>query len=369
MLLEEGQKVRDTYEVDRFLGEGAFAEVYRVIHRFLGRQAMKVFKTPGLSLNKIEELLEEAVLLSKIGHPNIIRVFDANILSIRGKEFGFFTMEYVAGGSLDQFWQSHGDKFLEIDTTIDIIRQTCRALAVAHGESPPIIHRDVKPHNILVGYDQGGMRIRLSDFGLAKKVNPLTLLASSKGTLAFKSPEAMEDLQSDSTAGDIWALGVTLYLMLTDRLPYSRVEDRKQFSKKRFNRALIQPSDFNYRVGKELDDIVNRCLEVDPNDRYPSAIELMEDLEELDPVIGKPAKKETKRKELSVDSSKNALGKHTPVNERSAKNKAEKAIRMAKKTSRIMDAADLLEEAINEWPPLREKYEYRLNLWKRGLTL
>ena len=77
-LLEDGQVIRDTYEVERFLGEGAFPEVYRVKHRFLGRQAMKVFKRVGMDLKEIEEMLGEAILLSQIGHPNIVRVFDAN---------------------------------------------------------------------------------------------------------------------------------------------------------------------------------------------------------------------------------------------------------------------------------------------------
>src|SRR5881398_3057007 len=106
-LLEEGQTVRDTYEVERFLGEGAFAEVYRVRHRFLGRQSMKVFKAPGLTLPELEQMLGEAVVLSRLNHPNIVRIFDANVFDFQGQTLGFFTMEYVAGGSLDQFWRSY----------------------------------------------------------------------------------------------------------------------------------------------------------------------------------------------------------------------------------------------------------------------
>jgi eukaryotic-like serine/threonine-protein kinase len=79
-LLENSQTIRDTYEVERFLGEGAFAEVYRVKHRFLGRQAMKVFKRVGMNLDEIQDMLGEAILLSRIGHPNIVRVVDANVL-------------------------------------------------------------------------------------------------------------------------------------------------------------------------------------------------------------------------------------------------------------------------------------------------
>ena|SRR5947209_346103 len=98
-LLEEGQTVRDTYEVERFLGEGAFAEVYRVKHRFLGRQAMKVFKRVGMNLEEIHEMLGEAILLSRIGHPNIVRVFDANVLEAAQGTCGYFTMENIPGGS------------------------------------------------------------------------------------------------------------------------------------------------------------------------------------------------------------------------------------------------------------------------------
>ena len=78
--------------------------------------------------------------------------------------------------SLDKFWRSHGGRLVPISTTIDLIKQVCRGIAQGHGEKPPIIHRDIKPQNILVGYEPDGLRARVSDFGLAKTVNPLTLL-------------------------------------------------------------------------------------------------------------------------------------------------------------------------------------------------
>jgi hypothetical protein len=166
-LLDEGQVIRGTYEVERMLGEGAFGEVYRVKHRFLGRQAMKVFKIVGMTIQETEEMLGEALMLSRIGHPNIVRVFDANTTDTSRGICGFFTMEYVAGGSLEQFWRSHGNRYVPVETAVEIIRQVCRGLTVAHEETPPIVHRDVKPQNILVGYDGGGLRARLTDFGLA----------------------------------------------------------------------------------------------------------------------------------------------------------------------------------------------------------
>ena len=269
-LLREGQIVRDTYEVERFLGEGAYAEVYRVKHRFLGRQAMKVFKKVG-TLDETQEMLGEAILLSRIGHPNIIRVFDANTVTTAKGPCGFFTMEYVAGGSLESYWISHRERFVPIEDTLLILTQVCQGLAVAHEEHPPIIHRDIKPQNILVGYDAGGLRARISDFGLAKPVDPLTLLVSARGTLGFKAPETLRDPHADSRAGDVWALGTTAYLLLTDHLPFETPRGLESFLGDQFRQAPPSPSTFNPNVAPALDRIVLRMLERDPDDRPQSA--------------------------------------------------------------------------------------------------
>jgi len=108
---------------------------------------------------------------------------DANILEISGATFGYFTMEYIPGGTLERYWCSYENNLMPVEEVIDVIKQACSGLAVAHSENPPVIHRDIKPQNILIGYDSGGMRVKVSDFGLAKRVNPMTLLASAKGTL------------------------------------------------------------------------------------------------------------------------------------------------------------------------------------------
>src|SRR4051812_30491503 len=118
-LLQEGEAIHGEYKVERFLGEGAFAEVYRVKHSVLGRQAMKVFKTPG-SYDETIQALGEAIMLSQMGHRNIIRVFNAGIMETNKGQRGFFTMEYVAGGSLQQFWQSFGDQFVPTDVAVGI---------------------------------------------------------------------------------------------------------------------------------------------------------------------------------------------------------------------------------------------------------
>jgi len=180
-----------------------------------------------MTLEEIEKMLGEAVLLSRIGHPNIIRVFEANILEISRTTYGFFTMEYIPGGTLNRYWQSYGSKLMSVEEAVEIMKQVCSGLSIAHCETTPVIHRDIKPQNILIGYDSGGMRVKVSDFGLAKRVNPMTLLASAKGTLGFKPPESLENL--DSCAADVWALGTTLYLLLTDKLPFPSLDEKIHF--------------------------------------------------------------------------------------------------------------------------------------------
>ena len=363
MILKEDSRIRDTYEVDLFLGEGAFAEVYRVKHKFLGRQAMKVFKFPSPQIKEIERDLAEATLLSKIGHPNIIRVFDAGILETDAGMRGYFTMEYVPGGTLESFWHSHRGSLVPIADTVNIIRQVCIGLAVSHSEQPPIIHRDIKPQNILVGYDVEGLRIRISDFGLAKAVNPLTLIASSRGTPAFKAPECMENM--DSCAGDVWGVGVTLYLLLTDRLPFP-VESRMDLTTgKCWKHPFIPASEFNPRIDDKLESIVSRSLKLNSNERYSNAMEMLEDLMQWEA----PKPKGSIKDKGSADISKTALGSISKPDNTNARALATEALNLAQNASKIMEAADLLEEALTKQPDLRQKYEYQLRLWRRGISV
>jgi serine/threonine-protein kinase len=276
-------------------------------------------------------------------------------------------MEYVAGGSLERFWRSHGNRFVPIETAIDLIRQVCRGLSVAHQEQPPLVHRDIKPQNILVGYEPDGLRARVSDFGLAKHVNPLTLLASARGTPCFKSPEVFQDPQSDSCAGDVWAIGSTLYLLLTDRLPYGGPGEIGPLDPKCFQRPLLPPSRFNIQVDGDLDSIVARSLAANPKDRYPNAGGMLEDLSAWKPrpcerPIHAPATE-------SWQASKGVLGTWSPGNESEARKAAAKAIELARGANALGEAADLLEEAFNKWPGLRTEYQDQLRLWRRGISM
>ena len=363
-LLSEGTKIRDTYEVERFLGEGAFAEVYRVNHKFLGRQAIKVFKQTNLCMDDVTKMLGEAILLSKIGHPNIVRVFDANVIETEKGICGFFTMEYIPGGTLDKFWHSFGAKKVPVETTIDLIKQICRGLSVAHNSNPPIIHRDIKPQNILVGYETEGLRARLSDFGLAKEVNPLTLLATAAGTIAFKPPEIFKgNRHCDSPSGDIFALGVTLYLLLTDELPFDVDPDFCWESDPEKWETPDNPSDWNVNVDYALDKIVLKCLDFNPDNRYQNATELLNALE-----------KWSRREHVNKTSlQNNSLSKKTffvseNINEEVGKNMVQEAKLLARQ-GLLGNAADKMEEAFNSCPSLRSKYAEKVRLWRMGISM
>jgi serine/threonine protein kinase len=363
-ILEEGQKIRDTYEVERFLGEGAFAEVYRVKHRFLGRQAMKVFKASGMTLSDIEDIMGEAIMLSRIGHPNIVRVFDANTVDTTKGLYGYFTMENVPGGSLEKFWQSYGTSFVPVETAVDLIKQVCRGIALAHREEPPIVHRDIKPQNILVGYEADGLRARVSDFGLAKRVNPLTLLATAAGTISFKPPEAFTDCKGDSCAADVWAIGTTLYLLLADQLPYSFPTDLGWGSRDLFKEAVRPASDLNADVNRSLDRIILRALNIRPEGRYLNAGEMLDALEQWRPGVDQLSDKVS-----LADMSKSALGgAHSSPNQTAAQTLAKDAFEF-KKQGRLSDAADVMEEAFNKWPELRQKYAAQVRLWRCGISM
>jgi eukaryotic-like serine/threonine-protein kinase len=363
-LLQPEDVVRDTYTVERQLGEGAFAEVYRVKHRFMGRQAMKVFKASAPSLKRIEDDLKEATLLSSMKHSNLVEVYDANVVMIRSAEHGYFTMNYMPGGTLERYWRSFVHRMVPVKDCVDIILQAARGLAVAHAQTPPIIHRDIKPPNILISFGLERINARLSDFGLAKAANPLTLQVDAGGTIDFKPPEAFDN--EDSCAADIWALGTTLYLILTDKLPFPPSSSEDARDRGRFHRPLRPPSFYNADVNDPLEAILYRCLAHKPADRYQSATELLHDLERWSPNFL------TRGSSLSrcSFSSKDAIAERSKHDLQSeARQALREAERLSQNPSQLTSAADLLEEAISKDPMLDPYYREILELWRKGVMV
>lgn len=363
-LLEEGQNIRDTYVVERLIGEGAHAEVYRVRHKFLGRQAMKVLKQPGVTEAEIKALLKEASILTQIGHPNIIRVFDANTVMADGHERGYFTMEYVAAGTLEDHRNKSTSGPIHAQTAVTLVVQLAEGLAVAHGQKPAIIHRDLKPQNILVCDGPEGLTVKISDFGLAQEVNPLTLMTTAAGTLAFKAPEAVFEGGVDSKASDIWSVGVILYLLLTDRLPYPAPTEWG-WSNKAFQQPHRPPSLFNVDANEALDSIVRKCLRIEPHQRYAKITALLNDLKRWKPSRRPEATvalQEVGTKEFNEDRKDTQ-----PQPDADSQSLLKAALDLANQ-QKLDEAADKLEEAIRIQPSLRATHGKRVALWRKGLS-
>ncbi|MDG4787793.1 protein kinase [Micromonospora sp. WMMD1102] len=345
-MLASGDRVTETLVVDRLLGEGAFAEVHRVRHEYLGWQAMKVFKQV-VSLDETRTLLEEARLLSTLGHPNIVRVFDAGTVRTSNGVRGFFTMEYVAGGSLERLIRAHAPA-MPVELAVEAAEQIAAGLTVAHEQDPPILHRDLTLANILVGYDGSGLRVRVSDFGLAKRADPFTMLASAQGTFAFMAPEVLRR-EGYSRASDVWSVGTIGYLLLTGRLPYDDGAPLSSYSPGRFARAPLPPSRYHPEVDPELDRIILSALQVDPADRPASAGVLAAELR--DRRLGGAAS-----------------GRGGPPDAR-ARRLATEALALARQAGQLDRAAELMAEALELAPDLRARYQPRLALWRRGVTM
>lgn len=351
-LLNSGDRVGETLVVDRLLGEGAFAEVHRVRHEYLGWQAMKVFKRIA-SREETRAMLGEARLLSTLGHPNIVRLFEASTVPTPEGLRGYFTMEYVPGGSLERLAAAHRPT-VPTELVAEVMAQIASGLAVAHAQDPPIVHRDVTLANILVGYDAGGMRIRVSDFGLARRADPFTRLASAQGTFAFMAPEVLRN-QGYSCAGDVWSLGTIAYLLLTNHLPYDGGRF-SSYSPARFTRPLLPPSRYNETVDPELDRIVLATLEVDPAGRPANAGVLKEALA-------------NRRRLLAKDPPPEISSPAPAPPTVRAQHLADEALALARVPGELERAADLMEEAVNLSPRLRELHLARLLRWRRGVIM
>lgn len=272
-------EIRETYTVDAFLGQGAFGAVYKVRHRFLGIQALKVFHPGSIVADKEAELFNEAFILAKIAHDNVVRVFEANAFRYDGRRFYYIATEFVNGLSLAEYIENKVR--LSIEEAFALQKDICRGLSQAHKMSPPVVHRDVKPHNILLLIKDGKASAKVADFGLAQHVDPETRLITAGGTLAYMPPEGFWNYESP--ASDVFSAGIVFYLMLTGVPPY--VMPAETYTQKAQAEAAIKasrnkippaPSSFNSDLDKEIDAIVLKALAVNMNDRYQDASEFLE---------------------------------------------------------------------------------------------
>jgi len=348
---EIGSVIRDTYTILEKLGEGAFSEVYLVRHKFLGLQAFKIFKTNSAS--PTSDQFREAFLLSRIAHPNIIRIFEANRITDSESAKCYVTMEYAAGGTL--YSHLRANRPLSIERAVEFGKQICSGLAAAHSQKPPIIHRDIKPQNIVVTTTESETVLKLADFGLAKNIDPKVRMVSAAGTLLYMPPEGFHNYETP--ASDVYSVGIVLYEMLTGSFPFEMVDssDEQQFRLRlaKTRAKLPQPpSAIVKKIEPWLDDVCMKALQPDLRNRFPSAIEFLAALQ-------------------SGSRSPEPPSKVSPSKEirESALQKISEAIKLSAQYAELPKAIRLMEEAISENNELRIRYGPMLEKWKSGVVL
>jgi eukaryotic-like serine/threonine-protein kinase len=269
-ILRPGDVLGERYEILQLLGEGGMGAVYKAKDRELDRfVALKLIR-PELAANPaiLARFKQELLLAHQVTHKNVIRIYD--LTDADGVKF--IAMEYIEGVDLRHLLLDHG-KFSAAEA-VAIIRQVCLALDAAH--SVGVIHRDLKPQNIM--QDKQG-RILVMDFGLARSVQSegMTQTGALVGTMEYMSPEqAMGDTLDQRS--DLFALGLIFFELLTGKMPY-KAETALASLLKRSRERAIPALELEPTIPKGLSDIVARCLERDLTLRYKSAQEILDDLD------------------------------------------------------------------------------------------
>jgi len=259
------------YRVTEKLGSGGMADVFKAVDDVLGRTvALKVLHAhyatdPGF----VARFRQEAQAAANLSHPNIVNIFDW------GKEGDtyFIVMEYVRGIDLKALINEKGPA--PADKAAEYASQVCAALSVAHGYD--IVHRDIKPHNIVLTPDGS---VKVMDFGIARAGNStLTQTGSVLGTAHYVSPEQAQG-RTVGPQSDLYSLGVVLYELTTGRVPFEG-DSPVAVALKQVNDEPVPPRQINPDIPPSMEAVILRAMQKDPADRYASAEEMRRDLQRV----------------------------------------------------------------------------------------
>jgi serine/threonine protein kinase len=275
VVLFVGQLVSEKYRLLQPIGEGGMASVWSARHELLGRDvALKLAPVFGDPV-QTNRFLREAQIIGQFEHPNIVNVLDAGEVADQG--YLFLAMELLRGKPFSALIA--GGRVLEPSEVLPILIGVCKGLEAAHDAG--VVHRDVKPENVFLAETTGGMTAKLVDFGisLAKSSGSarITIDGQILGTPAYMSPEQARGKGEVGAAADIWAVGVMLFECLAGRQPFIASNYHALLRQILDDEAAPLPES----TSLELQAIVARCLEKNPEDRYPSAAALRADLEAL----------------------------------------------------------------------------------------
>lgn len=267
-----GTMLGNRYELLEKIGEGGMAEVYKAKCHLLNRfVAIKILKSQySDNTDFLKKFKQEASAAASLSHNNIVGIYDIG----SENNINYIVMEYVDGKTLKQIINEK--KVLKTEEAIAIAMQIARALECAHNNN--IIHRDVKPHNILVTKD--GI-IKVTDFGIAKATSSVTITNSDRiiGSAHYFSPEQAKGSVVDCRT-DIYSLGIVMYEMVTGKVPYD-AESPVSVALKHIQEKVVPPKDINEKIPESLNKLILKAIEKEPYKRYNTAKELFIDLDKI----------------------------------------------------------------------------------------
>ncbi|MDF2886026.1 MAG: hypothetical protein K0R23_411 [Lacrimispora sp.] len=267
MILRPGTFLQDRYEILEQIGSGGMSDVYKALCHKLNRLvAIKVLKEEFSSdSNFVGKFKIEAQSAARLSHPNIVNIYDV----VDEDDLHFIVMELIEGITLKNYIIKKG--CLDIKEAIGIAMQVAQGIAAAHEQG--IIHRDIKPQNIIIARDG---KVKVADFGIARAASSQTMSATAVGSVHYISPEQARGGYSD-VRSDIYSLGITLYEMVAGRVPFQG-ENTVTIALAHLESVITPPSYFNEMIPVALENIILKSTEKKPEYRYASMYEVISDL-------------------------------------------------------------------------------------------
>ena len=268
-MIKIGMMIGDRYEILEKIGTGGMSDVYKAKDHKLNRfVAVKVLKQEfAENANFVSKFRVEAQAAAGLMHPNIVNVYDV------GEENGihYIVMELVEGITLKKYIEKKAR--LSVKETISIAIQVSMGIEAAHNNH--IIHRDIKPQNIIISKEG---KVKVTDFGIAKAATSNTITSNVMGSVHYTSPEQARGGYSDEKS-DIYSLGITMFEMLTGRVPFNG-ETTVAIAIKHIQEPLPSPREYVSEIPVSVEQIVCKCCQKSPDRRYQSMGELIVDLKQ-----------------------------------------------------------------------------------------
>lgn len=269
-MLRPGMFLQDRYEIIELIGSGGMSDVYKAkCHKLNRMVAVKVMKEEfSNDENFVGKFKMEAQAAAGLSHPNIVNVYDV----IDDESIHYIVMELIEGITLKSYIQKKGK--LAVKETVGIAIQVAQGIAAAHEQN--IIHRDIKPQNMIISKDG---KVKVADFGIARAATTQTINSAAMGSVHYISPEQARGGYSDARS-DIYSLGITIYEMVTGRLPFEG-DNTVTVALAHLEEPITRPSIYNPDIPISLENIILKCTEKKQEWRYNNATEVISDLRKV----------------------------------------------------------------------------------------